>query len=77
MACGGGHLDVVRKLVLEHGCDILATNSEGNTPLHIAAWSGREEVVRKLVTKYKCPVDCVSSDGSTPSTWLPGRVVVV
>ena len=55
------------KLVSEHGCDIMARDIDGFTPLHIAAaFSGTERVIRKLVTQYKCPVDCVDSDGSTP-----------
>ena len=66
LACEGGHLDVVRQLVSEHGCDCMARNNYGATPLGIAAGSGREEIVRELITQYSCPVDCVSSDGRTP-----------
>ena len=33
----------------------------GDTPLHVAALSGREEVVREVVDRYKCPVDSVGN----------------
>ena len=65
-ACGSGNVDLVRKFISEYGSDPMARDSEGNTPLHVAALCGREEVVRELVDRYKCPVDCVGSqDGQT------------
>ena len=61
-----GRLDEVRKLVSEHGYDIMARDSDGHTPLHVAARSGREEIVRELVIECQCPVDCLSFNGRTP-----------
>ena len=57
------NVHLVRILISEYDSDPMARDSEGNTPLHVAAWNGREEVVRELVDRYKCPVDCVGGLG--------------
>ena len=55
----------------------MARDSDGHTPLHIAADAGREKVVREFVTQYKCPVNCVSSVGRTPLHLAAVRVITV
>ena len=55
-ACAGGHTLLVTQLIEVFGCDPMARDDSGSTPLHVAAEHGREEVVRMLVSKYKCPL---------------------
>lgn len=47
-ACSFGHLEVAKLLIL-NGIDIAITNSEGMTPLHIAAKNNFVEVTRLLL----------------------------
>ena len=51
-ACESGNVDLVRLLISEYGSDPMARDSAGDTPLHVAALSGREE---EVVDRYKCP----------------------
>jgi serine/threonine-protein phosphatase 6 regulatory ankyrin repeat subunit B len=52
LACGGGHLDIVRVLVQHMGDQALEeTNDDGLTPLHWAALGGDEETVAFLLSK--------------------------
>ena len=39
-AAHNGHLDIIRKLVCDHRCDIIAKDDDGDTPLHLAALGG-------------------------------------
>ena len=71
MACYGGHLDVVRKLVSEHGCDVMARDSDGRIPLHNAAWSGKKEVSTGAQLTVCPPMEI------HPFTWLPRKVIAV
>ena len=47
-AAGEGHFDML-KLLLAHGADLNATDSEGMTPLSWAAYNGEEEVCDYLI----------------------------
>lgn len=56
-AAGGGHLDLVRYLVEERGCDVNAVqvghrSFAGRTPLHWAARHGHVAVVDYLLTSF-------------------------
>ena len=50
MACGNGHLEVVR-LLLEKGADINSRNLFGETSLDIACYKGHLEIVRLLLER--------------------------
>ena len=50
VACGEGHLDVVRRLV-EAGADVNAVGREGLTPLSLAAHSGNRDLAGYLISE--------------------------
>eukprot|EP00903_Cladosiphon_okamuranus_P017407 g16031.t1 len=49
-AIGGGHGEIATDL-LESGASIDAKDTEGNTPIHVAAYEGETEIVRHLLLK--------------------------
>ena len=50
-----GQLEVVEYL-LARGANVEATNRDGNTPLHVAAFLCREEVIKRLLDKGASPL---------------------
>ena len=54
MACDGGHLSVVRILLLEFGVDVNSRDSQNETPLNKAASGGHTDVVCALITEFGC-----------------------
>ena len=44
----------------------MATDSTGNTPLHIAANLGDRQTVRDLLASHKYEVNCTNSKDKTP-----------
>ncbi|GMS95825.1 hypothetical protein PENTCL1PPCAC_18000, partial [Pristionchus entomophagus] len=63
--CGNGYLELVR-LLYEHGASITCINEDEETPLHLAAESGRTNVVAQLL-EWERKL-CVAKDdqGRTP-----------
>lgn len=55
----------IAEILIAHGADVNATNADGSTALHNAAWSGQEEIVKLLLSKGAHP-DPKRSDGLTP-----------
>ncbi len=51
-ACDGGHLDVAKWLVAEHGADVRATTNDGWTCLHLACRGGHLDMARWLVAEH-------------------------
>ena len=66
-----GNLVLVRSLLSDPSCDLLARDEEGNTALHIAASRGHHDVVLELASRYTSPSDeattaGVNNGGQTP-----------
>ena len=55
-ACGGGNVNLVRNLVLDHNADVNVKDDKNNTPLHMAALAGKDEVVFTLINEFGCNV---------------------
>jgi ankyrin repeat protein len=58
------NFDVVQ-LLLDHNADVRVHDNKGNTPLHLAAESGRLEIARILL-KSNAEVNSRNDDGYTP-----------
>ena len=66
-ACEGGHVDVARKLVTEHGADVNARDNYDATPLNLAArFSGKMELINMLVKECGCSPHTKGLAGRTP-----------
>ncbi|XP_046405893.1 uncharacterized protein LOC124170897 isoform X3 [Ischnura elegans] len=63
-ASSAGHVEVVR-LLINHGADVNAQSSSGNTPLMYACAGGHEEVVRVLLSA-NAKVEDHNENGHTP-----------
>ena len=53
-ACNGGSVNLVRTLILKHKADI---EDKNDTPLHVAAFHGKEEVVSVLIEEFDCEIN--------------------
>ena len=49
-----GNLAMVKYLVEKHGCDRSGKDDDGDTPLHIAAYSGSLDILMYLIEERKC-----------------------
>ena len=52
--CAVEHIDVVKCLIRECNCDIMVTDKDGWTPLHVAAWFGTPEVIEYFLSTGNC-----------------------
>jgi hypothetical protein len=59
------NLDIV-ELLVEHGADVRETNSDLNTPLHLAASAGKTDVVKFLVERWPEGMRETNDCGETP-----------
>ena len=62
-AAHNGHLDIIRKLVCDHRCDIIAKDDDGDTPLHLAALGGSLSTLCTLIDEFKCDPSTKKSKG--------------
>ena len=58
------HLEIVKHLITECGCDPMCGDQEGRTPLHNACLMGQLEAVKYLVA-CKCDPMLVDNHGNT------------
>ena len=54
MLVTSGHMDIIKYLITEHGCDPALPDNDGNMPINIACLGGQLNVVKYLVTEMKC-----------------------
>ena len=59
-------LAMVKYLVEKHGCDPLEKDDQGNTPLHVAAWSGSLDILVYLIEERQCNPGCPGRWGKLP-----------
>ena len=63
-ASSGGFVDIV-KLLLQHGANVNAQSSSGNTALHYACCGGYEDVVLVLLD-HNADIEHQNENGHTP-----------
>ena len=51
IACRKGNASLVRDIVLEYKADVNARDDDNNTPVHVAAWFGKEKVALALINE--------------------------
>ena len=65
-AASGGHLNIVRYLVLECKSKINSRDEEGHTPLHNAAHEGKVDVLNFLASQPSCEIQVRDNTGRLP-----------
>ena len=67
------HIDVVKYLINECNCNIMVTNTDGWTPLHVATWLGTAEVIEYFLSIGNCDPLAKDNEGKTPLQLAKGR----
>ena len=60
------HSDIVRKLICDYGCDVMAKDGGSNTPLHLAALEGSLSTVCTLIDEFTCDPNTKGFKGRIP-----------
>ena len=50
-------MNLVKTLILEHKADVNARDDNNDTPVHVAAWCGKEEVALALINEFQCDIN--------------------
>ena len=61
-----GHLEIVKYLATQGGCETQHKNSAGRTALHCASQEGHLDIVKYLVQEYQCSPMCRDKENITP-----------
>ena len=69
VAAASLHADALAFLYIEHGADIHHPGCHGGTPLHWAAWCGRDELVDRLIREGASINKLCEDFKSTPLLW--------
>uniref|UniRef100_A0A1X7TER8 Death domain-containing protein n=1 Tax=Amphimedon queenslandica TaxID=400682 RepID=A0A1X7TER8_AMPQE len=64
--CAVRHIDVVKYLINECNCDIMTTDKDGQTPLHVAATCSTHEVIELLLSTGNFDPLAKDDEGKTP-----------
>ena len=67
-ACNHGNVELVRKILQDPQFDSMTSDSEGNTPLHLAAQSGHLGVVKEIANWDSRSSAGSNNMGQTPAT---------
>ena len=79
------HVDIVKKLVLNYKCEVMAKNingstsqvmaadKDGDTPVHIAAMGGSLSTVCTLIDEFKCDPNKKGFEGKIPLHYAAQR----
>ena len=65
LAACGGHPEVIRRLIDQHGLDKEAKDNNGATLLHYAAFGGHPNVIWLLINEYELDKNAKTNDGYT------------
>ena len=71
--CAVKHIDVVKYLINECSCNIMVTDKDGWTSLHVAAWRGTAEVIEYFLSTGNCDPLAKSNEGWTPLQLAKGK----
>ena len=71
--CAVKHIDVVKYLINECSCNIMVTDKDGWTSLHVAAWRGTAEVIEYFLSTGNCDPLAKSTEGWTPLQLAKGK----
>ena len=61
-----GYIELVNNLLMQYRINPLPVDSNGNSPLHHAAWGDRKDIVQLLITKHNCSVNVKNNNNQTP-----------
>ena len=80
--CAVKHIDVVKYLINECNYDIMVTDKDGWTPLHVATRRGTAEVIEYFLSTGNCDPLAKDNEGKTPlqlakERWDSGAVIAI
>ena len=71
------HIDIVKYLINECNCDLMATDEDGNTILHIAAATGSLDVMKYAIDHHKCNPHAINDYGHNVLLYASEHIDIV